>query len=764
MLTKEQTLTEQTLAKFFVPQGVAVIGASKDPAKVGNAVVKNLLASNYGGNIYPVNPKEGEIFGLKCYPNVKDIPPKTKDGDGDNVELAVIAIPAAFVLKALEDCAQRGIRYTIVITAGFKEIGPQGMELEKKLTAFCREQKIRLLGPNCVGLIHTHTPINASFSRGIPHKGNIAFISQSGAILLSILDWSQMAGIGFSHFVSLGNKADLQETDFLEYAAWDPATKVILCYLEDITFGQKFLEVATRVSAHKPIVVLKSGSSPSGARAASSHTGALAGTDNAYDAAFRKSAVLRAHNMGELFDIAAAFAHQPLPVGDKIAIVTNSGGPGILATDRIEKTGLRMAGFTTETKKQLRSHLPKEASIYNPVDILGDAGADRYYFTLEKVLQDPQVEAVIALFCPTALSDPAEISRAIVDVQQKAPQKPLLTVLMGGKEIQAGKDVLLEAGIPSYTFPENAVTALEGMVRYAKNKNRLMQRKTVQPGEVKITAAKKGDMQLPEKQLYNTTQVKASFYDALMERRVVLSEHEGIETLNAFNIPTAKTFLAKDPQEAAEKAELAGFPVVLKVASPQILHKSDIGGVVPNLNNPEEVKKHFREIMQRVQHFYPNAPLFGITVQKMMPPGMEIIIGSSEDVQFGPLLVFGLGGIYVNLFEDVSMRLAANLHEQDVEEMIKETKAYNLIKGFRGSNPLDLQALKNAILNTAQLVTNFPEIKEMDINPLLVYEKGVCAVDVKITLSHRLLNNTFSPREQAVHQENLAAELTERSV
>lgn len=755
MLTKEQLLTEHTLAKFFVPQGVAIIGASKNPAKVGNAIVKNLLASRYAGHIYPINPREKEILGLKCFQNVQDIPSTPADKGGENVELAVIAIPAAHVLAALQECAQRGIRYAIVITAGFKETGPQGMELENKLTAFCREQKIRLLGPNCVGLIHTHTPINVSFSRGVPRKGNIAFISQSGAILLSILDWSQMAGIGFSHFVSLGNKADLQETDFLEYAAWDPTTKVILCYLEDITFGQKFLEVATRISAHKPIIVLKAGASPSGARAASSHTGALAGTDHAYDAAFRKSAVLRARNMGELFDMAAAFAHQPLPAGDKIAIVTNSGGPGILATDRLEKTGLRMAGFTTETTKQLRLYLPQEASIYNPVDILGDAGADRYFFTLEKVLADPQVEGVIALLCPTALANPVEIARAMIEVQQKTPQKPLLTVFMGGQEIQAGKNVLLEAGIPSYTFPEEAVTALEGMVRYANNRTRLRRKE--------ITAEKENSS-FPEKPAYDTTRVKASFYDALKERRIVLLEHEGTEVLKAFNIPVAATFLARDPQEAAQKAEQAGFPVVLKIASPKILHKSDIGGVVTNLKSVAEVRKNFREMMQRVQHFYPDAPLFGITVQKMMPPGMEIIIGSSVDVQFGPLLVFGLGGIYVNLFEDVSMRLAKNLHEQDIEEMIRETKAYHLLRGFRGSRPLDLPSLQAAIFNTAQLVTKFPEIKEMDINPLLVYEDGVCAVDVKITLSHRLLDNSFYPHEQAANQEDLAAGLKERRV
>ncbi len=834
---------ERKLHKFFQPKGITVIGASQNPAKVGNAIVKNLLESHYPGPIFPVNPKEKQILGLKCYPSVKEIPgvktgkagkssenngknngknkiessnssksnggknhngnwagkparPVSSEYDAGNVELAVIAIPARGVLAAVRECAQNGIHCVIVITAGFKETGPDGAELEKELAAFCREQKVRLLGPNCVGLIHTHTPLNASFARGTPRQGNVAFISQSGAILLSILDWSMIAGTGFSYFVSLGNKADLQETDFLAYAARDPSTKVILCYLEDIVEGQRFLEVASRISARKPIIILKAGASPAGAKAASSHTGALTGTDHAYEAAFRKSAVLRARNMGELFDLAVAFAHQPLPAGDKVAVITNSGGPGILATDQIENIGLQMACFTTETSKKLRSFLPPEASIYNPVDVLGDADAGRYSFALGKVLNDPQVEGVIALLCPSAMVDPLEIARAIKNTWHDNPQKPLLTVFMGGKEMQSGKILLQEANIPCYTFPERAVTALAGMARYMQNKVVLAQRENRQenyyreiredlqenkqphasfhqnfsrkkrdtPADAQPTQLEQREQRFkhaqldkrakpaapaPRPTLYNTAQVKAAFYDALKERRVVLLEHEGARVLQAFQIPVATTSLAGDPREAAQKAEQMGFPVVLKIASPKILHKSDIGGVIPNLTSTTAVENSFREMMQRVQHFYSDAPLHGITVQKMMPPGMEVFIGSSADLQFGPLLVFGLGGIYVNLFEDVSRRLAQNLSAQEIEEMMKETKSYHLLKGFRGSKPLALQPLKDVILHTARLVTEFPEIEEMDINPLLVYEKSVCAVDVKITLSHRLMDHTRPPREQA---------------
>lgn len=744
------SMKEHELTKLFAPRGIAIIGASRNPAKVGHAIVKNLLESCYEGKIYPINPGEEQILGLKCYRNVQELP---RTGEKDVAELAIIAIPAFRVLQAAKDCVRSGIKFLIVVSAGFKETGPDGMELEKNLVAFCQQHKIRILGPNCVGLIHTHTPMNASFARGFPKKGHISFISQSGAMLVSILDWSKIAGLGFSHFVSLGNKADLHETDFLEFAGQDPTTRVILCYLEDIVEGQKFLDVASRISALKPIIILKAGTSSAGARAVTSHTGALAGSDRAYNAAFKQSAVLRAENMEELFDMAVAFASQPLPQGDKIAVVTNSGGPGILTADRVEKAGLHMARFTAETNKQLRAFLPPEASIYNPVDVLGDASAERYAFAMEKVLLDPQVDGVITLLCPTATTEPLEIARAIVKTWRKIPQKPFLAVFMGGKEIQAGENLLREAGIPCYTFPERAVAAMDGMVKYLRSSAK------IRPGKQQGETAAKLEPRKANERLYRLTQVKAIFYDALKERRVVLLGYEGSRVLNAFNIATAPTLLARDPREAAQKAESIGFPVVLKVASPRIMHKSDIGGVVTGLESPVEVIKAFTEIMQRVQRFLPDAPFYGIEVQKMMPPGMEIIIGSSYDLQFGPLLAFGLGGIYVNLFEDISLRLAKNIDEQDIEEMIRETKAYHLLKGFRGSAPLDIKSLKSVISNTAGLVTEFPEIREMDINPLLVYEKGVCAVDVKITLFHDILENIYPALKKRGH---LTEQLVER--
>ena len=748
-------MREQYLSKLFNPESIAVIGASKKPEKVGYAIVKNLLECGYPGKIYPINPREEQILGLRCYKTVSELLSSKEKGDPVGIDLAVIAIPASRVLEAVKECAGNNINLVIVITAGFKETGPEGLELEKKLTAFCHEHKIRLLGPNCVGVLHTHTPINASFSRGFPQKGHISFISQSGAMLVSIIDWSKAAGLGFSHFVSLGNKADLNETDFLEYAGWDPATRVILCYLEDIVDGPKFLEKAGRISTHKPIIVLKAGSSPAGARAATSHTGALAGSDSAYNAAFKQSAVLRAENMEELFDMAFAFANQPLPQGNRIAVVTNSGGPGILTTDCIEKMGLHMARFTAETSQQLRTFLPPEASIYNPVDVLADAPAERYRFALEKALSDPQVDGVIVLLCPTATTDPREIAHSILEIRKELPEKPLLSVFIGGKEIQEAQKILREGGIPCYTFPERAVAAMAGMVRYYRNSAALREKTEL----LKKTAKKAQREPEPHCPVYNTAQVKATFYDALRERRVVLLGHEGIKVLSAFKIPVAPIKLAKDAEEAARIAEEVGFPVVLKIASPKILHKTDIGGVVVGLENGREVKRHFEEIMHRVQRFVPDAPFYGIEVQKMMPAGMEIIIGSSYDIQFGHLLAFGLGGIYVNLFQDFSLRLTQNLEESDIDEMIKETKAYRLLRGFRGSNPLDIQSLKDTLLKAAHLVTTFPEIRELDINPLLVYEKGVCAVDVKITLSHNLVDDVHPVGER---EEQLIEQFAER--
>jgi len=438
---------------LFKPQSVAVVGASKTPGKIGNAIMKNMIQSGYRGQLYPVNPKESEIEGLTCYSAVSATP--------GNVEMAVLSVPAARVLAAARECGEAGVKILTVVTAGFKEIGKEGLDLEKKLFELCRQYAMRMLGPNCVGLMDTHTPINASFAAMFPPKGEIAFLSQSGAMLLAILDWSRSVGLGFSKVVSLGNKADLCEIDFIEDAASDPYTRVILCYIEDIVDGARFLEVAGRAAKKKPVILLKSGVSQAGAQAASSHTGALAGSDLAYDTAFAQCGIIRARSMTELFDLAVAFSKSVVPGGNRVAIVTNSGGPGIIATDNVELNGLRMARFEKKTIEALRANLPKEAGIYNPVDVLGDARADRYDFALQKVLDDPNVDSAVVLMCPTAVTQPEETSRALIKAREAHPEKPIFAAYMGGDSLAGGTSILSSAGIPCLLSRNLPLTASE---------------------------------------------------------------------------------------------------------------------------------------------------------------------------------------------------------------------------------------------------------------------------------------------------------------
>lgn len=698
-----------TLEFFFKPKQVAVIGASRSPQKIGHAILRNIVTSGFRGRIYPVNPREKEIEGIKCYPEIGKV--------GSPVDLAVVSVPAERTLAVAEECGKAGVKGLIVITAGFKETGSEGLKQERALLEICRRYKMRMLGPNCVGLMDTHTPLNASFAKGFPEEGNISFISQSGAMLVAILDWSFGRGLGFSSFISLGNKADLNEIDFIESSAVDPHTKVILCYVEDVTDGTRFVRVCSEASKKKPIIILKSGTSTAGAQAASSHTGALAGSNRAYDTAFRQSGVLRVNDMNELFDLATAFATQPLPRCDRVAIVTNSGGPAIVATDAVERYGLKMSRFEKATLDELRRHLPPEGNIYNPVDILGDARVDRYSFALEKVLSDENVDSALVLLCPAAVTELEGTAQKILEMKEKYAQKPLLAVFIGGESLDAGRELLVKGGVPVFTFPEPAVRAVQGLVQYSRYKQ------SVTPPAP------------PLLERIDQNAVKAAFYDVLKDRRVVLLGHETSRVMEAYGIPFSRVDLAASAEEAAEAAEAIGYPVVLKISSPRIAHKTDVGGVEIGLHDGAAVKRAYRRIMERVRRLMPDAPLYGVEVQKMVDEGIEVIVGISRDIQFGPLLVFGLGGIYVNLLEDVSFRLASALNgRKAVEEMIAETKAYTLLKGYRGKKPADMEALIDAILRAARLAVDFTEIAEMDINPLRVHHRGATALDVKITI------------------------------
>lgn len=694
---------------FTSPKSLAVVGASKTPGKVGLVLINNLVESGYKGKIFPINPKEKEILGITCYASISEIP--------EAVETAIFAVPAKKVLDIALECGQKGIKNLVVLTAGFKEMGREGLELEKKFLAICRQYGMRMLGPNCVGFLDTHTPVNATFLKGFPAKGEIAFISQSGAMLAAILDWSQTAGIGYSKIYSLGNKADLNEVDCIAEAADDPNTKVILCYIEDVACGPEFLKVVSEVTRKKPVVILKSGTSQAGAQAASSHTGALAGSDLAYNTAFKRCGILRVSSMSELFDLAIALVNQPVPKGNKVAIVTNSGGPGIIATDKVEQHGLQMARFSKETIEEFRINLPPEAGIYNPVDVLGDAKADRFKFALEKVLKDENVDSAVVLLCPVAVTQPLETAEALVELNKAYPGKPLLAAYMGGQTLAEGAKYLSQNGIPCFTMPEPAIAAVAGLSTYRDLRER----------------ADKFEEILYFKPDQKT--VKAVFYDVKRDNRLALLGSEAAEVITAYGIAATPTALSQSPDEAAATADNMGYPVVLKVASPKILHKTDVGGVKIGIESTNEVKRAYVNIMENVHRYLPKVVPYGIEIQKMVPKGIELIVGMTRDVQFGPLIGFGLGGIYVNLLKDISFRLAHHITCTEITDMIAETKAYSLMKGFRGEKPVDIDAVSEVIRRVAMLSVDFPEIMEIDINPIFAYERGVAALDVKITLS-----------------------------
>jgi len=693
---------------FTNPKSVAVVGASKTAGKIGYSLVNNIKKSGFKGKIFPINPKEKEILGLNCYNSINEVP--------DDIDTAIFAVPARKVLDTAQECGQKGVKNLVVLTAGFKEIGREGMELEKKFLSICKKYNMRMLGPNCVGFLDTHTPVNATFLRNFPPQGEIAFISQSGAMLASILDWSQSAGIGYSKIYSLGNKADMNEVDCIKEAADDPNTKVIICYLEDVSYGSEFLKVASEVTRKKPVVVLKSGTSQAGAKAASSHTGALAGSDLAYNIAFDKCGVLRVDSMTELFDLASLFINQPVPKGNRVAVITNAGGPGIIATDKIESNGLTMSQLTKETIDELRENLPPEAGIYNPVDVLGDAKADRFKFALEKVLKDQNVDSVVVLLCPVAVTQPIETAHAIIELNKANPGKTLIAAYMGGPALAEGTKMLSDNGIPTFAMPEPAIVALAGMSKYTWMRER---------GLDKIVSDFKPDQKT----------IKSIFYDVKRDNRLTLLGSEAAEVIAAYGIAEIPNKLTQSPEEAAAAADKMGYPVVLKIASPKILHKTDVGGVKVGLKSSSEVKSAFIKIMESVHQYLPEVIPHGIEVQKMAPKGVELIVGMTRDVQFGPMIGFGLGGIYVNLLKDVSFRLAQNLTNSEIKEMIAETKAYSLMKGFRGEKPVDIDAASEVIKRVAMLAVDYPEIMEIDINPIFAYEHGVAALDVKITLS-----------------------------
>ena len=701
--------TNATLTHFFAPASVAVIGASTRPGKVGHDILRNVLSSGFRGGVYPVNPGAEEILGRRCYPTVLDI-------EGP-VDLAVVVVPAPAVLEVMEQCGRKGIDSAVIISAGFKESGPEGVEREKQLAALAREHGIRVVGPNCLGLFATDTGLNATFSPAFPRRGHLALMSQSGALATAIIDWSVQQGIGYSKFVSFGNGVDVGVVDLLRAWQEDPETKVIIGYIEGLPDGPEFIEVARAVSRRKPVIVVKSGGTQAGARAVSSHTGSLAGSEQAYNAAFLQCGVIRAESVEELFDLAVAFAYQELPRSRRVAVITNAGGPGIMATDAIEREQLVLAGISPATVERLRTKLPPASNFYNPIDALGDASAERYAFAAETVLQDENVDGAIAVLTPQAMTEPQETAEGLV-AAASAAGKPVLACFMGGATMEEAIAYLGRHRLPNYPYPERAVRALAEMARYRE------WREEPEDELVRFPADQEA--------------VRPIFEVAQREGRVNLGEMEARQVLTAYGIPVPESHVAQSAEEAAELAERIGFPVVMKIVSPDILHKSDIGGVRVGIHSRQEAMDTYELMMLRVHRYAPQAELRGVSVQEMVQRGREVILGSTRDPQFGPLVMFGLGGIYVEVLRDVSFRVAP-FGERHARRMVGEIRAARLLQGVRGEPPCDLDAIVRALLILSQLVTDFPQIVEMDINPLKVAEPGgpTIAVDSRITIAER---------------------------
>jgi len=699
-----------SLAAFFQPRSVAVVGASTNPTKLGHAVLKNLVEGGYAGQgaIYPINPAASEILGHPAYASVLEVP--------DPIDLAVIVIPYPSVPEALRDCGQKGIPAAIVISAGFREAGMEGFERELELLQIAQEYNLRLIGPNCLGVIDTNTPLNASFSAGTPPSGPMAFMSQSGALGTAVLDIALAGRLGLSKFVSLGNKADVNETDLLQAWADDPNTRVIMIYSEGMPNGQEFIHVARQVTCKKPVIAIKSGVTQSGSRAVSSHTGSLAGSEQAYQAAFKQAGILRADSMEALFDMALAIGYQPPLTGERIAIVTNAGGPGILATDALEKVGMSMARFQYETIHALEQYLPDAASAANPVDVLGDARADRYRFALETVASDPHVDGLLVLLTPQAMTEIEATAQAVGKLAQNIT-KPILACFMGEARVRTGVEILNQAGIPNYPFPERAAQAFRAMADDCQNRSR----PALEIVRYEVEHPAVGEL----------------FKRVAAEGRTSIGDAEARTVLQAYGLRIPRSELADTPEKAIEIASQLGFPVVLKIASPDILHKTDVGGVKVGLQDAEEVRDAYDLMMYRAQRYLPEARLWGCLVQEMVPAGgVEVLVGMNRDPQFGPLVTFGLGGIYVEILKDVTFRVAP-FSRGEAEQMLSEIRAHALLDGVRGKPALDKSAIVDAILRIAQLVQDFPTIAELDINPLMVYpeDQGAIAIDMRLVLS-----------------------------
>lgn len=695
------------LDSLFNPESIAVIGASKDPRKVGYAVLNNLIRFNYRGRLYPVNPSSPEILGVKAYPKISDI--------GKKIDLAVIVIPAKLVPGALIDCAKAGAGSAVILSAGFKEAGHEGIKLEAEVKRISTEHNIRLLGPNCLGIINTSNNMNASFAGDMLPKGRTAFFSQSGALGIAILDWALGNKMGFSKFISLGNKTDLNEIDFIEYFINDPETDLILGYIEDVVDGKRFMQIAAKATKIKPIILIKSGGTEAGARAASSHTGALAGSETAFNAAFKQTGVIRAQGIQDLFDTALAFSSNKLPAGNGLLIVTNAGGPGILAADMSERSGIRLPQMTRETLDSISGLLPPTASLYNPVDIIGDATSERYSTVLNKAIEDPNVDGILVILTPQAMTD-VENTADIVIKAAKATDKPVIASFIGEMRVRKSVDRIKAASIPCFSYPELAVTAFKRLHEFNTWKH-------AGEGVVPSYPANKAAAQEAIDKLLGSGRYQAG-------------EDIAMDILSRYGFSFPERGLARTAREAAAIAERLGFPVVMKISSPDILHKTDVGGIKVNINTGIAAEDAFIEITSNVRRLMPEAFINGVMVYEMIKGGKEVILGVTYDRTFGHMIMFGLGGIYVEVLKDVSFRIAP-ISGKEALAMIGEIKTSALLKGARGEKPVDMQAIADGLARLSNIVTDFPAIRELDINPLVVMNRGAFALDARIIFENK---------------------------
>ena len=694
---------------IFHPRSVAVIGASEREGSVGRTLLWNLIRSPFGGTVFPVNPQRHSILGIKSYTDIASVP--------ELVDLAVIATPAPTVPQVIRECVAAGVKGAIIISAGFKEIGEKGAILEQEVLAEARKGGMRIIGPNCLGLMNPLAGLNATFAGTSARAGNVAFVSQSGALCTSILDWSLGENVGFSAFISIGSMLDVGWGDLIEYLGDDPHTHSIVLYMESIGDAHAFLSAAREVAMDKPIIVLKVGHTEAAAKAAASHTGALTGSDEVLNAAFRRCGVLRVHTISDLFDMAEILAKQPRPKGNRLSIVTNAGGPGAIATDSLISGGGELSELAPETIQKLNQFLPAQWSHHNPIDILGDASSDRYAQTLEVVADDPNSDAMLVILTPQAMTNPTQTAEKLKVYSQLG--KPILSSWMGGAEIAAGTQILNQANIPTFPYPDTAVRLFNYMWRYSYNLRGIYETPSL-PAD--------SDLQAPDRQLAEQILSQATKSD-----RSLLTEYESKKLLAAYGIPTVLTEIATSDLEAVEIADRFGYPVVLKLHSEKITHKTDVGGVRLNLCDAGAVSRAFMAIAAKVRTIDPEAFL-GVTVQPMVKmEGYELILGSSLDPQFGEVMLFGMGGQLVEVFKDRALALPP-LNTTLARRMMEQTRIYQALQGVRGRQAIDMAKLEQLLVSFSQLIVEQPQIREIDINPLMVSAEGMIALDARVVL------------------------------